>query len=852
MEFVTPLMLVGLTGIAIPILIHLFNRRSAKVVDWGAFRFLRDCLMKRRRRLLLEETLLLVCRCLLIACLACALARPFIKAQSSIPWMLVLPLVFLAVIALGAGIALSEFRKWHRGLLIATGVFVILIATAILTERSLGLLHFGRTAARDVAIIVDCSASMAMTREGSSNLDQIRKEIEADIRRANRGVAFGVIQGGSVPRRLTPAPILDRRALYELLPSLSTTSGSLDVPAALTAATALLAEGHNPTKQIIIYGDSQATGWNCENEPKWEVVKTLFEQLPSPPQILWRALERPDSLRNLAVEDIKPVSDLVGTDRETTIQVTLRNTGKEAVTPQQVSLKIHHPAKTLTQSRVGQILPNATQVVEFRHRFSRPGLATLTAEVTAQDDIAVDDSAQRVFHVIGTLKVLLVETSPSARFSKQSTGFLQVALRPEVQQLSAEGGLITKPADFLVEPKVESAAAFARRDSFQDCAVVVLANVPQLPSETAEKLATFVANGGGLLITPGAKINPDFYNGWSWQGQPVLPLPLRSFQSQRRSRLRPSLDPESFSGHALRNLKAQNDLKRAIIAGWWNLDASQHPERVEGLMSSQNPFLASHAIGRGLVLLSAFPLDATLSNLPSLNSFLPLVHEIAYTLANPTQSNLNIDPAPSPVVLISPGGYLADSSSVAATNLSEKATLHTVLATGTQNAIVSYPTEWLQSPEGLALQIKAHLEPGLYSAEVPVRFAALLSPLTQGTNAIPLLVKTQVAESDLSPMPEASLEWLRHFVNLEVAKDPDAITAALQGKRFGQEIWRPLATAAFCLLLLELLLARWIAVQRRTGQEETIAFEPGSSAPDSFQEQLNHLRNRSQNPEVMS
>ena len=53
MEFIVPWMLAGLAAIAVPILIHLFNRRTARTIEWGAFQFLRDSLMKRRRRLLL-------------------------------------------------------------------------------------------------------------------------------------------------------------------------------------------------------------------------------------------------------------------------------------------------------------------------------------------------------------------------------------------------------------------------------------------------------------------------------------------------------------------------------------------------------------------------------------------------------------------------------------------------------------------------------------------------------------------------------------------------------------------------------------------------------------------------------
>ena len=97
MEFVVPLMLAGLAGIAVPILLHLFNRRTARTLDWGAFQFLRDSLMKRRRRLLARGG-----RC----CLVCAVSSsrwprsrsraPSIQAQSRVPWAVVLPLVFVA------------------------------------------------------------------------------------------------------------------------------------------------------------------------------------------------------------------------------------------------------------------------------------------------------------------------------------------------------------------------------------------------------------------------------------------------------------------------------------------------------------------------------------------------------------------------------------------------------------------------------------------------------------------------------------------------------------------------------------------------------------------------------------
>src|SRR5881227_2937811 len=69
-------MLVGLVALIIPPLIHLLNRRRFDVVDWGAMQFLQIS-ETTRRRLLIEELLLLALRMGLIALLVLALAAPY-------------------------------------------------------------------------------------------------------------------------------------------------------------------------------------------------------------------------------------------------------------------------------------------------------------------------------------------------------------------------------------------------------------------------------------------------------------------------------------------------------------------------------------------------------------------------------------------------------------------------------------------------------------------------------------------------------------------------------------------------------------------------------------------------------
>src|SRR5262245_36245251 len=71
------LMLFGLAGLAIPPLIHLLNRRRFDVVDWGAMQFLQIS-ETTRRRLLIEELLLMLLRMGLIGVIVLALAAPYL------------------------------------------------------------------------------------------------------------------------------------------------------------------------------------------------------------------------------------------------------------------------------------------------------------------------------------------------------------------------------------------------------------------------------------------------------------------------------------------------------------------------------------------------------------------------------------------------------------------------------------------------------------------------------------------------------------------------------------------------------------------------------------------------------
>ena len=72
-------LLFGLAAVAIPPIIHLLNRKRFDVVRWGAMQFLQVS-QRTRRRVFLEEVLLMLVRMGVIGVMVLALAAPADRA----------------------------------------------------------------------------------------------------------------------------------------------------------------------------------------------------------------------------------------------------------------------------------------------------------------------------------------------------------------------------------------------------------------------------------------------------------------------------------------------------------------------------------------------------------------------------------------------------------------------------------------------------------------------------------------------------------------------------------------------------------------------------------------------------
>jgi hypothetical protein len=83
MNFLAPAFLAGLAAIAVPVLIHLINRERKVVVEFPSLMFLQRIPYKSVRRQKIRHLLLLVMRCLALALLVAAFARPFFQRKQA-------------------------------------------------------------------------------------------------------------------------------------------------------------------------------------------------------------------------------------------------------------------------------------------------------------------------------------------------------------------------------------------------------------------------------------------------------------------------------------------------------------------------------------------------------------------------------------------------------------------------------------------------------------------------------------------------------------------------------------------------------------------------------------------------
>jgi hypothetical protein len=847
MTFLNWSLLIGLAAIAIPIIIHLLNRQRATIVDWGAMRFLQDSMTSRSRRILIEEVILMALRCLAVALLALALARPFLPAHTTIPWAVVLPAFLIGAMLLGMAVAMWSVRRTRLILLGISSFLLVLAIGGSLAEYYLQGKRWSLSGGeRDVVIVIDGSGSMQVPIDGRSNFARATDEARNVVESLKPADTVSLIVAGSVPRPLITNPTADRKEIDEALTTATPLGGTMRIIDSLEAANASLAQGANPGKKIVVITDGQALGWDVRSEARWQKVEADLKEFTVPPQVLLRTMPMPSSLRNAAVSDIRFSRRVIGTDRTVRIDVSVANSGTVGLPPMSVELWVD--GLSVARHESGDIRVGAAETVRFDHRFDKPGVHLVAAKVVSEDELPSDNTGQRVVEVVDRLPVLLVDGDPSVRPLDGAAAFLEIALTPpddDVAGTGLEGRAPSRPAVSptaattvparsgpLVKLSTVAAPDIGTIPDFGRFSLVVLANVPRLPESTAAALRRYVADGGGLLVAPGDKAMPAFYDRWASDvGGSFMPALLG-----RREVLgdKPAhLGLKTLSHPALDRLTdaTQSDAALVTISAFWTLsvDPRDRQVRVGGSLDTGTPLLVERKVGKGYVLMTAMAMDRKDSNLPTRQCFVPLVHELAYFLAAPSMVEANVRPGAEFAVelpLKTPALAKVDPKkpSGAAALLAGQVE---VLAPGERKETATVT----DTPRGVKVSFLKTYEPGLYHLMLPAKAGDSFVVPPASAQGIPFIVYDDANEGRLEGLTEAELAALGKRLPLFHATDTEKLITAVTEPVPGEELWKYLALALLAAILLETALTRWIAAQRRLNSVETVTF--GSAFVDA-------------------
>lgn len=595
--FVNPGLLGGVALCSVPILIHLFNRQRHKPLRWAAMRFVLAAYRKTRRRVQLENLLLLLLRAAAVAALALAVARPFSGAESPL-----------------AG--LSESR-------------------------------------RDVMLVLDGSASTGYGLETETVHERIVDRAREIVLALDdgRGDRARVVHAGAWPRLLAWSE--PRKALAVLDALSEPTCERLDLAGALGEVLRFAEEEAAGTGwsgvEVRLLTDLQRSVFAQEagadgNGP--ELRETLDRLAQLGLRVLVEDLGPPEALPpNLGLTAVAAAGPIVGPGAPVDVRVGVANHGPLPRSGLRVALEVdgeRRPSQPVDVPARGVV--EATFPVVFR----AAGDHVVTAELEG-DRLPIDDRRAAILRVPAPVRALVVNGARAAEIERDAAGFLMAVLEPpRADDLSGASA----PAPFAPR-EVDPRELDGEELDLSDYDLILTVDVDVLSPGAVERIRERVAAGGALLITMGPHVEPESWNQrlFKADGSGLLPAELSGVVSVAARR-------ESY--YTVREFELDHPVLRFFADVRWKPFLTEVPiydfmsvrplEQARVLArlddGAGSPLLVERDFVRGRVALWTTSLDPSWTQLPILapQAFVPLVHELVRYLGASSAPPLNLAP----------------------------------------------------------------------------------------------------------------------------------------------------------------------------------------------------------------
>lgn len=448
MSFLHPALLAaGLACVTLPIVIHFLFRRRRKPVQWGAMRFLLEAYRRQRRRLRLEQLLLLAARCLLVALIAVGLGRPLLQRA--------------------------------------------------------GLLGDG---ALTMYLLVDNSvASSARDASGESALDGHKKRAEALLSTldAARGDRAGLIALGSPADPIVIPSSAEISAVSRAVAELQPTAGAMDLDGALTRLAGELEQRDEEAGPVRVVVLSDFLAGSADTDRTLASLGSVRDvaMVASMP-----AATGVDNIAIVGAEPLRPV--LVAGDqrivRQQQVTVRLRRSGPGATSAGVSRVRIfqQRPGEDggalVGEAQVDWPAGETTREVPISVSVVGESDAGVLVAQVDRDAIEADDVFRRPIEVRTSLRVGVAARRrlgvSSERVPFDGADWVAMALSPDADA-SASGIEVSR---------VEPAALDASRLSAMDALVVV--DPDAMDRAGWARLSKFTGDGGLVIVFPPADV----------------------------------------------------------------------------------------------------------------------------------------------------------------------------------------------------------------------------------------------------------------------------------------------------------------------------------------------------------
>lgn len=726
MTFLAPL-LAGLTALAsVPVIIWLLNRNRFKVVQWPALEFLLKTLQKSSKKLQLRELILLILRTLAVVFMALALSRPSI----------------------------------------ASGGFELL----------------GLQGGVSAVIVLDRSLSMAARDGSGSRLDAAKIRAQELVAKLPRGSSAALVLLSDIAQAELAEPSQDLAYVAQAIEAAPQGDGGTSVVAGIARAVEILRDVSG-RREIYLVGDMQARGWPLPDDRAW---KALAGELSAPgaPALVLADVGGTPPRDNVQVESFVADDELVTTDAPTPFTAVVRNRGGAPASDVQIELWTDGEDGNLRKA-AGTTIDRLETVAEVRLQARlAPGLRRVQLRL-GPDLLPADDARQLVVEAVDKVRVLVVDGSEGVRGG--GAEFLKAALSPiaAMSAPAAAGGALAPaeedngPAD-LFSVEVVAPAALASVDLAAYQAVVL--NDPAVPLPgLGEALRAWLSAGRGLIILPGTRATAA---AWNTVLAPVAPAALVGEP-------RDLVDDKGATGQGLTTTGLvhpivsffANPMTQPFLAQprFWKAHGLEPipGTSVVATFADGKPAMVERTIGRGAVLMAAFPSDKTWSDLPLRPAFLMLTRRMVQHAALGNRPRLTVR-VHDPLRLVVPARLAG--ARVEATD-----------PRGGRTVLNPEPT-----PDGSArVELAETPFAGFYTlsgAERPWRFAA----------------NPPADESDLAALTRDEAGVRLPGVRLTWIGSGEDAGASLDRARAGVEVWWILfILAVACLVAESILVVKW-------------------------------------------